>query len=140
MKLDVVPALTFLGGAALGYLIPKTTAVPPDHQGILSKLSAYVLIEEIKYTLAVHPVSSHYEPNGNDKTVAFLGAKDFPEGVVAVNTWKTVPVGEFGRHSIEVSRLGWGELHIEYDNVSFSFPEITDTAGIKPGYWGMPIY
>ena len=71
---------------------------------------------------------------------AATSEQTLPEGILVINTWKNLSEGQFGYHSIEFARLGWGELHVSFRGVEVVFETVTDTNGIKEGYWSIPTY
>jgi len=124
-----------------GAMLKNSTLSPPhDHTELLKDFEAYVMIEGVKHILTPVPVKVHLEPQGNDKTTYLLEINDIAEGSLVINTWKTLEPGQFGYHSVEVARLGWGELNIDFRNVHVIFPVITDSVGMKIGYWSIPTY
>lgn len=115
--------------------------VPSDHLTILDDINLVMVVNGVQWQLSPNLDSVYvYGVTGQESTtIPFTSDAGVVEAVVKINTWSTSPVGELGHHSIEVARLCWGSLVIQYQGVSTTFPEIVDSEGQKIGYWSMPI-
>ena len=136
-----------IAGTLLGASLVRVAAAksPLDHQTIIATVKCYTIIEGKTWSLK--PQLLHVRRvSGWDKTLyGMVSTDNVVEALVQVSTWQTA-AGRWGYHSIEVARLGWGEVHMEVpakdpwgNPIGVVFAEITKP-GKYEGYWSTPYW